>query len=726
MGLYDQQIRQRIEYDENVLSEAFAGMGDVVLGTRLAKTLSDRKILTKTAIDEILKYYHIPSQDLPADITDINDQLEYLLRPSGIMRRAVKLSGPWYKDSIGAMLGVLRESGTPVALLPAGIGYTYFDPGTQKKVHLNRKTAAALDSEAFCFYKPLPLKSISVPDIVLYIFRCLSKSDFVLIAAAALTAALIGLLIPKLSQIIYGNVVSGTDMTLFYAVFFFLASVSITMLLINTAKTLLTERVETKMTLGAEAAGMMRILSLPADFFRDYSSGELSNRIGYLNTLCTSLSQILLATGLTSVFSLVYIVQMVQFGPGLAVPGILLILISVAFSAITSLAQVSYYKKTMELTAKESGLTYSLVAGVQKLRLSGAENRAFAQWAKSYTPIAQRTYDPPAFLRLSGVFLSGISLIGTVVIYYFSITTKISLANYFAFNSAYAAVMGAFSSLVAMASGIAQIRPMMDMLRPIIKTQPEIAANKEVVTNLPSGISIDHVSFRYSDNSPYIFNQLSLQIRSGEYLAIVGKTGCGKSTLVRLLLGFETPQKGAIYYGGKDLSSLDLKSLRRHIGSVMQNGRLFQGDIYSNIVITAPWLTLDEAWAAAEKAGMAEDIRQMPMGMSTMISEGSGGISGGQKQRLMIARALAPNPKVLIFDEATSALDNLTQKIVTDSLNNEKCTRIVIAHRLSTIRQCDRIVVLADGKIAEDGTYDQLIAKNGLFAELVERQRLDI
>ena len=237
-------------------SKLKTGMGDVVLGTRLAKTLSGRRILTKTAIDEILKYYHVPSQDLPADITDINDQLEYLLRPSGIMRRAVKLSGPWYKDSIGAMLGVLRESGTPVALLPAGIGYTYFDPGTQKKVHLNRKTAAALDSEAFCFYKPLPLKSISVPDIMLYIFRCLSKSDFVLIAAAALAAALIGLLIPKLSQIIYGNVVSGTDMMLFYAVFFFLASVSITMLLINTAKTLLTERVETKMTLGAEAAGM--------------------------------------------------------------------------------------------------------------------------------------------------------------------------------------------------------------------------------------------------------------------------------------------------------------------------------------------------------------------------------------------------------------------------------------------------------------------------------------
>ena len=194
---------------------------------------------------------------------------------------------------------------------------------------------------------------------------------------------------------------------------------------------------------------------------------------------------------------------------------------------------------------------------------------------------------------------------------------------------------------------------------------------------------------------------------------------------MRLLLGFEAPQKGAIYYDGRDLASIDLKSLRRKIGVVMQNGKLFQGDIFSNIIISAPRLTLNEAWEAAELAGIAEDIRRMPMGMNTMISEGSGGISGGQRQRLMIARAIAPKPKILMFDEATSALDNLTQKKVSDSLNGLKCTRIVIAHRLSTIRQCDRILYLENGKIAEDGTYEELIAKNGKFAELVARQQLE-
>ena len=220
-------------------------------------------------------------------------------------------------------------------------------------------------------------------------------------------------------------------------------------------------------------------------------------------------------------------------------------------------------------------------------------------------------------------------------------------------------------------------------------------------------------------------SNLSLKIKAGEYVAIVGRTGCGKSTLMRLLLGFEKPEKGAIYYDGKDINKLDLCSLRRKIGTVMQSGGLFQGDIYSNIVITAPELTLDEAWEAAEKAGIADDIRAMPMGMQTLVAEGQGGISGGQKQRLMIARAIAPKPKILMFDEATSALDNRTQKQVSEAHDSMGCTRIVIAHRLSTIKHCDRILVLDGGNVIEDGTYDELIAKGGFFAELVERQRLD-
>lgn len=286
-------------------------------------------------------------------------------------------------------------------------------------------------------------------------------------------------------------------------------------------------------------------------------------------------------------------------------------------------------------------------------------------------------------------------------------------------------VMGAFTALVGMAGVFAQIEPMLDMVRPILETVPEISENKKVVTRLSGGIELNNVSFRYGENEPLVIDDLSLKIRPGQYVAIVGSTGCGKSTLMRLMLGFEMPQKGAVYYDGMDISSLDLKSLRRKIGTVMQNGKLFQGDVFSNIVISAPQLTMDEAWEAARLAGIADDIEAMPMGMHTIISEGSGGISGGQRQRLMIARAIAPKPRILMFDEATSALDNITQKIVSESLDSLKCTRMVIAHRLSTIRGCDRIIVLDKGKIIEDGTYEELIAQNGFFAELVERQRLD-
>jgi ABC-type bacteriocin/lantibiotic exporter with double-glycine peptidase domain len=259
-----------------------------------------------------------------------------------------------------------------------------------------------------------------------------------------------------------------------------------------------------------------------------------------------------------------------------------------------------------------------------------------------------------------------------------------------------------------------------------LNAEPEVAEDKEILTELSGRIELSGVRFRYDDSMPYVIDGMDLVVRPGEYVAIVGKSGCGKTTLVRLLLGFETPEKGAIYYGGKDITSVDLRSLRRRIGAVTQDGTLFQEDIYSNITISAPYLSEEEAWEAAEIAGIADDIRAMPMGMRTMIGEGSGGISGGQKQRIMIARAVAPKPRILIFDEATSALDNKTQKQVSEALDALQCTRIVIAHRLSTIKNCDRILYLEDGHIVEDGTYDGLIEKGGKFAELVERQRLDV
>lgn len=381
--------------------------------------------------------------------------------------------------------------------------------------------------------------------------------------------------------------------------------------------------------------------------------------------------------------------------------------------------------RQMELSSKENGMTYSLITGIQKIKLAGAEKRAFARWGNLYAKSAKMMYNPPMFIKINSVISLAISLAGTIIMYSMSVRSGISVADYYAFNTAYGMVSGSFMALAGIALSAAQIRPILTMVKPFFDTIPEISDGKQVLTRLSGGIELNNVSFRYDENMPLVVDDMSLKIRPGQYVAIVGKTGCGKSTLMRLLLGFERPQKGALYYDGKDLERIDLRSLRRRIGVVMQNGKLFLGDIYSNIIISAPWLSQSDAWEAAELAGIADDIRKMPMGMNTVISEGSGGISGGQRQRLMIARAIAPKPKILMFDEATSALDNLTQKKVSESLATLKCTRIVIAHCLSTIKQCDRIIVLDKGKIIEDGKYDELIAANGFFAELVARQRLD-
>ena len=701
-------------------------MAAAVLGSKVTGSLSDGSAAAKSAIDEILKYYHVKSREVPDNIKDTNEQLEYLMRPYGIMRRTVRLEKGWYRDAVGAMLGVMKESGRVVALIPAGFsGYCYIDPDSGKKIKINRRNQRLFDTEAIAFYKPFPLKKIGLGSVAKYIAETLSAADFALIALATLALSLIGMLSPKLNNILFAAVLPSGSVRLLLSIAVFTVSVSVSSLLISATKEMITARINTKMSVSVQAAAMMRIMSLPADFFKGYGSGDLSSRAAHISSLCNMLVSAVLTTGLTSAFSLIYISQIFIYAPLLVVPAIAVILVTVAFSLISSFAQMRISKKQMELSAKESGMSYALISGIQKIKLAGAEKRAFARWGNLYAQNAKLTYNPPAFIKLNSVISLAISLIGNIVMYAAAVKSGVSVADYYAFGTAYGMVSGAFMSLAGMALTAAQIKPILETVQPFFNTVPEISEGKEVITRLSGGIELTNVSFRYNENMPLILDNMSLKIRPGQYVAIVGKTGCGKSTLMRLLLGFEKPQKGAVYYDGRDIERIDLKSLRRRIGVVMQNGKLFSGDIYSNIVISAPWLTQSDAWDAAEKAGIAEDIRRMPMGMNTIISEGSGGISGGQRQRLMIARAIAPKPKILMLDEATSALDNLTQKRVSESLDSLKCTRIVIAHRLSTIKQCDRILVLDGGKITEDGTYDELIAQNGVFAELVERQRLD-
>lgn len=726
MGWFDEQIKQRRQNDNDVFTDAFINIAGAVMGSRISAALNDERQQAKNALDEILRFYHIKPREIPDNIKDRNEQLEYLLRPHGIMRRTVTLSKGWYKDATGAMLGIRKSDGIVVALIPTGFsGYSYRDLETGKYVKINCKNQELFEEEAVAFYKPLPLKELGIPDLMWYILGTLSYADFVVTGALTLAVTFIGMLSPKLNNLLFSQVIEDGSTQILFAITVFMVCVAISSLLIKSVKSLIMARIKTKMSVSVQAATISRVMSLPAGFFKNHASGELSARAQYINSLCDMLVSAALEVGLTSVFSLVYISQIFVYAPALVIPSLITMLVTVAFSIVSAFAQMKVSKKEMELSSKERGMSYALISGVQKIKLSGAEKRAFARWGNLYAEEARLAYDPPMFLKINGVISSAISLAGTLVMYWFAVSSGVSVADYYAFNTAYGMVSGAFMSLAGIALTMAKVKPIMDMVKPILEAVPEISEGKQVITRLSGSIELNNVSFRYNDNMPLVIDDLSLKIRPGQYVAIVGATGCGKSTLMRLMMGFESPQKGAVYFDGKDIAAVDLKSLRHNIGVVMQNGKLFTGDIFSNIIISAPWLTMDEAWHAAELAGIDEDIRRMPMGMHTIISEGSGGISGGQRQRLMIARAIAPKPKVLMFDEATSALDNLTQKTVSESLDSLKCTRIVIAHRLSTIKQCDRIVVLDKGKIIEDGTYDELMENGGFFAELVARQRID-
>ena len=725
MGWFDEQIEYRKKRERELLSDSFENLARSVTGRKTTSVLMDETDVSD-AVSALLKHLGIKEKEVPAKIKGLRDRLDYLLSSTGVLYREVILTKGWHTDAMGAMIGTLKEDGAVVAILPSDLGsYEYVDPHTGNRIRVTAATEKLIGPEALCFYRPLPMRTLTIRDLFRYMTDCLTPRDLAGFGLAALAITLVGLLIPKLNQILMGPVLALGSYQLLFAVMSFLFFATTGSLLFSIIRSMLLNRIRVKLYLNMGAATMMRLLSLPASFFKEYSAGELNQYISYMDSLCGTLVDSLFSTGVTGVFSLVYLTQIFTFAPSLVWPSLIVTLLTLTVSMVSAAVQTRVSKERMVFSAKERGLVYSLITGIQKIRLSGAENRAFVKWSNLFAKGAELAYNPPPIIRLSVVITTAISLTGTALMYFISVKSGVSVANYYAFNAAYAYISTAFTSLASVALSAAAIKPSLDLIRPLLEAQPEVVEGGETVTRLSGSIELSHVTFSYDPQGKPIFEDLNLQIPARQYVAIVGRSGCGKSTLMRLMLGFEKPQRGAIYYDRKDLQRLDARSVRRQIGTVMQDGKLFSGSIFENIVISAPTLKQSDAWEAAEIAGIADDIRDMPMGMHTMLQEGGGSISGGQRQRLMIARAIAPKPRVLMFDEATSALDNLTQKKVSEALDAMKCTRIVIAHRLSTIRHCDRILVIDGGKIAEDGTYDELMARNGIFAELVARQQLD-
>ncbi len=678
----------------------------------------------ESALRQVLDALGITDYELEDnDMLSPEEQLTGILRSRGIMMRDIQLRGEWWKECIGPLLGYSKD-GRLVALTPTktGLGYQYRDQdGIVRKVG-RREMAESLEPRAITFTKALPLRPLKVKDLVRFIWSSFSGPNTLLLVICALVVVLLGMFTPMANKLIFDTVIPTGDASGLLPITGLLVGATVSTLLLTLTRNLYIIRIRNIAEMHVQNAVMARTFLLSPTFFSKTSSGELSEKLNNVSTVASLVNETLVGVILSAILSVIYLIQVRIYGGKLFWPAVVVIVAQSIVLLLSYRRSVTVRNNYTERAAKLSGLEYNLFAGIQKLKLTGSENRAFARWLDHYSDTARFLYNPAFKSRLYPALTAVLGIGGTMFIFWSTLSNGVSTSDYIAFSSAFGMITASLVQLNGILPTLAQIKPLLESVAPILDAVPEMEEKAPQVEDLFGGIEVSGVSFRYEEDGPMILDDLSLKIEPGEYVGIVGKSGCGKSTLMRLLLGFEQPLTGGIYYDNYDLAKVDKTSLRRKIGCCLQSGSLFTGDIFHNVTITAPWATREEAWEALRMASLEDDVRKMPMGLFTLVSEGGGGLSGGQKQRILIARALISKPDILFFDEATSALDNISQKAVSDNLDELMCTRVVIAHRLSTIRHCDRIIVLDKGKIAEEGTFEELMENKGLFYEISLRQ----
>lgn len=721
MELYISQIKKRRAAEQAAMAEV-----DQKTYERLGLQGNPRVLPQddQHAMRQLLEALGVTDYELEDDdILSAEQQLTGILRPRGIMMRNIRLTGAWWRECVGPLLGYAKD-GRLVALVPTktGLGYQYREQdGTVHRVG-RREMAEELKPTAITFTKALPLRALKVSDLIRFTWNVVSGPNALLLLACALVVVLLGMFTPMANKLIFDTVIPMGDTSDLMPITGLLIGVAVGTLLLTLTRNLYIIRIQHIAELHMQNAVMARTFLLKPTFFSQHSSGELTAKLQNVTALASLVNESIVGALLSAVLSVIYLIQVAIYGGALLWPALGIMALHLMVILLNYLRIVAVQKNYTEETARLMGLEYNLFAGIQKLKLTGSENRAFVRWLDHYGKTAQLIYNPD-FARLYYPALTALlGLGGTMLLFWSTLSNGISTPDFIAFSSAFGIITASIARLNGVVPSLAQIKPLLESVKPILQAVPEMEEKAPQVKGLLGGIEVSGVSFRYQEDGPLILDDFSLKVKPGEYVAIVGKSGCGKSTLMRLLLGFEQPLSGGIYYDDYDLSKVDKASLRRKIGCCLQSGSLFTGDLFHNITITAPWATHEDAWDALRMACLEEDVRRMPMGLHTMVPEGGGGFSGGQKQRLLIARALISKPDIIFFDEATSALDNISQKAVSDNLDSLMCTRVVIAHRLSTIRHCDRIIVLDKGKIAEEGTFEQLMANKGLFYEMSIRQ----
>lgn len=657
---------------------------------------------------------------------DAYDTLQQLARQAQVALRQVNLTGQdWWRKDAGPLLAFTKDGNRPVALLPLpGGGYRFEDLEDGRSLSLDAAVAAELSANGWMFFRKFPAHAIGLRDLLRF-GLVNTRRDTLTMLGCGILGGLLGLFTPFATGVLIDQVIPDARSDELVQLVLLLATAVVGVAAFELVRALSLLRIEGRLGNAAEAAVIDRLLHLPVPFFRDYAAGDLAQRAFSINSilhLLTSTTQAAVLTWLFGLFSFLYMYWL-NWQLGLIATAMVALILAVTVGV--NVWRLRIERRMYSLQGAIASRVLQILNGIGKLRSGGAENRAFVLWARDFARQKQLTMQVRglgnALTVFNGMFivLASGTLFGAIAFFHKDISTGVFMSFNTAFMQFLAATLGLAGALTESLSVI----PLYERARPILGALPEHQASQAQSGALQGEIEISRVSFKYAEDGPTILDDVSIHIRQGEFVAFVGPSGSGKSTLFRLLLGFEAPQSGAIYYDRQDLASLDLGSVRRQLGVVLQNGKLMPGDIFTNIVGSSP-RTLDDAWEAARMAGLDEDIRAMPMGMHTVIAEGAGTISGGQRQRLMIARALVNRPSVVLFDEATSALDNQTQAIVARSVKQLDATRIVIAHRLSTIIQADRIVVIDAGKVVETGNYAELMALGGHFAELSKRQQL--
>ena len=677
------------------------------------------------ACQSVARSMRVELQPVATDPADPRSEaLDKILHTAGLRCRLCVLDTHFYTGDSGPFLAFLKDSGRPVALVPQKAGkYVLLDPVARKSLPVDAATFSLIQTEAFTFYRPFPKGPLNAGTVLAHAFQG-SSGDVSVVLILGLLASLLGLLSPLAMEFVINNLIPGGERSQLLQIGMGLVLVGVAITLFRATAAIATLRIEGRGEHSVLTAIWSRVLELHTGFFKNYSAGDLANRVDGISAIRRALSSAVVGSLLGMVFSLTNLALIFYYSWKLAIAAIILVLLCGLVDIATALLLLRLRRRSQELSGSILGRVYQLLNGIVKWKTAAAEDRALAQWSSIF--LEKKRID-----KLSGMIEAGASsfraffpVFATLVnfaFYFFFLHGDLNAGAFIAYNAAFGqllvGVLGATSATITLVKCI----PHYERLRPILNAPVERDLAGADPGRLAGRVDVRNLRFRYAPDQPLVLDGVDFSIEPGQFVAVVGATGCGKSTLVRLLLGFESPVSGDILYDGRDLRNLDLRLVRRQLGVVLQNDRVLGGDIFHNIS-GAGYFSMNEVWQAAERAGIKDEIARLPMGMHTVIPDGGSGFSGGQLQRLLIARALIKNPTLLLFDEATSALDNASQKIVSDNLRALKVTRIVIAQRLSSIKSADKIIVLDKGKVAESGTYDELIAKNGIFQRLAARQ----